>query len=94
MERIALYLGSSGSYSAARDLTRLIANARQEDDAYGAKHPSTLAARSREAGDAAAARDLYAALLPMRDRVSGPEHPDTPDHPRQVCLLGSTTTFR
>jgi len=28
-------------------------------------------------GDAAAARDQYAALLPVRERVSGPEHPDT-----------------
>jgi hypothetical protein len=25
----------------------------------------------------AAARDLYAALLPARERVLGPEHPDT-----------------
>jgi hypothetical protein len=30
-------------------------------------------------GDAAAARDQYAALLPIRERVSGPEHPDTLD---------------
>ena len=30
-----------------------------------------------EAGDAAGARDEYAALLPIRERVSGPEHPDT-----------------
>ena len=27
--------------------------------------------------DPAAARDLYAALLPIRERVLGPEHPDT-----------------
>ena len=31
----------------------------------------------RQAGDAAAARDLFAELLPVRKRVSGPEHPDT-----------------
>ena len=30
-----------------------------------------------EAGDAAAARDQFAALLPVRERVLGPEHPDT-----------------
>ena len=30
-----------------------------------------------EAGDAAAAREQYAALLPIRERVLGPEHPDT-----------------
>ena len=29
------------------------------------------------AGDAAGARDQYAALLPIRERVSGPEHPHT-----------------
>jgi CHAT domain-containing protein len=39
-----------------------------------------LAERARSAaraGDAAGARDQYAALLPIRERVSGPEHPDT-----------------
>ena len=30
-----------------------------------------------QAGDAASARDQYATLLPLRERVSGPEHPDT-----------------
>src|SRR5664280_2351141 len=46
-------------------------------------HPNTLTARTSlaywtgEAGDPAAARDAYAALLPIRERVSGPEHPDT-----------------
>jgi hypothetical protein len=30
-----------------------------------------------QAGDAAAARDQFAVLLPVRERVSGPEHPDT-----------------
>jgi hypothetical protein len=30
-----------------------------------------------QAGDAAAARDEHAALLPVRERVLGPEHPDT-----------------
>ncbi len=29
------------------------------------------------AGDAAGARDQYAALLPVRERVQGAEHPDT-----------------
>ena len=49
----------------------------------GPEHPDTLAARSElacwtgEAGDPAAARDLFAALLPVRERVLGPEHPDT-----------------
>ena len=49
----------------------------------GPEHPATVTVRgnfawwSGEAGDAAAARDLYAALLPVFERVSGPEHPDT-----------------
>jgi hypothetical protein len=29
------------------------------------------------AGDAAAARDQYAELVPIRARVLGPEHPET-----------------
>ena len=29
------------------------------------------------AGDAAGARDLYAALLPVAERTLGPEHPET-----------------
>ncbi len=49
----------------------------------GPEHPDTLTTRHNlahwtgEAGDAAAARDLFAALLPVRERVLGPEHPDT-----------------
>ena len=83
MWRIAVYLGFSGSYPAARELFQLIADAYSEDDAYGADHPDTLAARSDlarwtgQAGDAAAARDQYAALLSVEERVLGPEHPTT-----------------
>jgi hypothetical protein len=36
-----------------------------------------LAARTGMAGDAAGARDQFAALLPVVERVLGPEHPDT-----------------
>ena len=36
-----------------------------------------LAYWTGEAGDPAAARDQFAALLPVRERVLGPEHPDT-----------------
>ena len=49
----------------------------------GPEHPDTLAARDNlalwtgEAGDAAGARDQYAALLPVLERVLGAEHPDT-----------------
>ncbi|HEX5144412.1 MAG TPA: tetratricopeptide repeat protein [Mycobacterium sp.] len=51
--------------------------------ALGPEHSDTLTVRAElaywtgKAGDAAAARDAYAALLPARVRVSGPEHPDT-----------------
>ena len=50
--------------------------------ALGPEHPDTLDNRANLArctglaGDPAAARDAYAALLPIRERVSGPEHPD------------------
>ncbi|HEV3295430.1 MAG TPA: FxSxx-COOH system tetratricopeptide repeat protein, partial [Streptosporangiaceae bacterium] len=83
MWRIAQYLGDRGSYPAARDLFQLIADAYEEDDAYGPEHRDTLAARGNlarwtgEAGDAAGARDQYAALLPTEERVLGAEHPDT-----------------
>jgi hypothetical protein len=83
MWRIADYLGYSGSYPAARDLFQLIADVYGEDDANGPEHEQTLAARSNlaywtgEAGDAAGARDQFAALLPVRQQVLGPEHPDT-----------------
>ena len=51
--------------------------------APGPEHPGALAARSElaysagQAGDAAAARDQFAALLPVTERVLGAEHPDT-----------------
>jgi hypothetical protein len=50
--------------------------------AAGPEHPGALAAQSElaysagQAGDAAAARDQFAALLPAAERVLGPEHPD------------------
>ena len=83
MFQIAQYLGSNGSYPAARDLFQVIADARRSDDAYGPEHPQTLAALFKlanytgYAGDEAGARDQYAALLPVRERASGPEDPDT-----------------
>jgi len=81
MARMARYLGSSGSYAAARDLQRRILDARER--VLGPEHPDTLTARANlarwtgQAGDPAAARDQYAALLPVRQRVLGPEHPGT-----------------
>jgi Domain of unknown function (DUF4062)/Tetratricopeptide repeat len=78
--QIANYLGSSGSYLAARDLFQLIADAHTDDDAYGAEHRDTLLSRAYlarwtgEAGDAPGACDQLAALLPIVERVLGPEH--------------------
>ena len=49
----------------------------------GPQHPHTLLARANlafftgQAGDAAGARDLYAGLLPVIERVLGPGHADT-----------------
>jgi transcriptional regulator with XRE-family HTH domain len=84
MRQVAQSIGYSGNYSAARDLFRLIADSRaDENDAYSHEHPDTLEARAAFAywtglaGDPAAARDQYAALLPIRQRILGPEHPDT-----------------
>jgi hypothetical protein len=83
MSQIASFLGFSGSYAAARELSRQVASARQQ--VLGAEHPDTLDARASlanwtgEAGDAAAARDQYAAVLPVTERVLGAEHPGTLD---------------
>jgi hypothetical protein len=52
-------------------------------EARWAERPDTLNARSHlaawtgEAGDAAGAFDQFAALVPVRERVSGPDHPHT-----------------
>ena len=83
MFQIAQYLGWSGSYQAARDLSQLIADARTISNAYGPDHRDTLAARGSlaywigMAGDAAGARDQFAALLPVIERVLGAEHRNT-----------------
>jgi hypothetical protein len=81
MDRVAAYLGYSGSYVAARELSREMVE--EQSRVLGPEHPGTLTTRANlaywtgEAGDAAAARDQFAALLPIRERVSGPEHPNT-----------------
>ena len=92
MRRIAEYLAWTGSYPAARDLSRLIADAQGESQAYGPEHPDTLRARCNlaimtgQAGDAAGARDQLAALLPIRERVLSPEHPETLVTRNQLAL--------
>jgi RecA/RadA recombinase len=83
MWRVARYLGFSGSYPAARDLFQLIADAYRQDNAFGAEHQNTLAARQEvalmtgQAGDPVAARDLFHTLLPVYEQALGLEHPHT-----------------
>ena len=102
MARIASYLGSSGSYAAARDLQRRVLDARER--VLGPEHTGTLNARANlaswtgQAGDRAAARDLFAALLPVEERVLGPEHPrtlnDRHELARMTGLAGDPATAR
>ena len=67
-----------------------------------ARHPRAaarkpLAARANlarwtgKAADAAGAREQYAALLPVIERVLGAEHPQTPEYPRQPRVLDQTS---
>jgi hypothetical protein len=76
-------LGPSGSHAATRDLFALIARVHQDRADHGSEHPITLVARAGVAywtgmaGDAAGARDQYAVLLPIHERVLGHEHLDT-----------------
>ena len=54
-----------------------------DERVLGPEHPHTLTARANlacytgEAGDAAGARDQFAALLPVVERVLGHDHADT-----------------
>ena len=79
MAQLANYLGDSGSYGAAIELQQRVLDARER--VHGPEHPDTLTARANlaewigQAGDAAGARDQYAALLPVIERV--PEAPST-----------------
>jgi TIR domain/Tetratricopeptide repeat len=65
------------------DANRLLDLIQQVLDAASERAEAELAvleerARSAaEAGDPVAARDAFAVLVPIRERVSGPEHPDT-----------------
>jgi predicted component of type VI protein secretion system len=76
MYQVARYLGASGSYAVALAVQRQVVRAREET--LGAEHPDTLTARANLADwTGQAARDQYAALLPVFERVCGAEHPQT-----------------
>jgi hypothetical protein len=88
MARLGNYLSEQARYGPALELQRRVLGAQEQ--VLGAEHPDTLDTRhilarcTGEAGDPAAARNQFAALLPIRERVLGPEHPDTLDTRR--CL--------
>ena len=81
MDLIVAYLWRSGNSVAACGLARRVLDGRVRG--LGPEHPSTVVARQNlayltgAAGDAAAARDQFAALLPVVERVFGPEYPNT-----------------
>ena len=80
MQKTTSYLGFIGNYAAARTLQQQVLDARE---AMGTEDRGTLVARAGlarwtgNAGDAAAARDQFAALLPVDERVLGAEDLDT-----------------
>jgi Domain of unknown function (DUF4062)/Tetratricopeptide repeat len=81
--KLARYLSESGSYTAALAVQGQILRALAREETLGAEHPSTLTARAfladwtGRAGDAAGARDQFAALVPVIEQVSDAEYPDT-----------------
>jgi hypothetical protein len=82
MIRIADFLGrGKGNFTAARTLCQQTVSA--SESILGAGHPRTLQARSQlafltgMAGDPGSAQDQFAAVLQDKERVLGPEHPDT-----------------
>ena len=73
--------GSGGSGRRPGPVRRAAARTRAGPRPRAPAHPRPPGTSSPcwtgEAGDPAAARDQFAALLPVLERVSGPEHPDT-----------------
>ncbi|MDL4813704.1 tetratricopeptide repeat protein [Actinomadura opuntiae] len=79
MAAVLEYLSASGNYRAGLELQRLATTALER--LHGPEHPLTLASHANlgywtgATGDAVGARDMYAALLPVRMRMAGAEHP-------------------
>jgi len=92
LERRASYLADRGDYAAALKVQRLLVEERERS--LGAQHPATLTARAslahwmRRAGDAAGARDQFAALLPVRP------HPGTERLSRRCPALEQSIACR
>jgi hypothetical protein len=78
---LASAYGKVGKYGRALEHAQIEVQLRQR--LQGPEHPATLIARHQlamytgQAGNPAAARDQYSALLPDMERVRGPKHPDT-----------------
>jgi hypothetical protein len=81
MQKIADYLGNSGSYAAARAMHQKVCDARVRISGWEAERTLTarvsLADWTGRAGDPRRARDLLAELLSDYERVLGPEHEKT-----------------
>ena len=95
--QIAHYLGFSGSYSAARDLCQLIADAHADSDAYGPEHSDTLAARNQLANWTRDGGGCGRGPRPVRRPAARlracpgrrtPRHPDRPPQPRPLDRAG------
>ena len=86
-ERLRLYQALAANHATLGDYRQALAYGQHDLDLrariQGPRYPDALTARvnvadwTGEAGDAAAARDLFAALLPDLVQVLGPEHPGT-----------------
>ncbi|RSM55035.1 hypothetical protein DMB66_36405, partial [Actinoplanes sp. ATCC 53533] len=79
--RVTEWLAATGLHGVA--LTQAVSIRDIATSILGAEDPTVLEAAEEVAhhtgrvGDVVAARDQFAALLPLRERVLGPEHPDT-----------------
>ncbi|MEU7864221.1 tetratricopeptide repeat protein [Nonomuraea sp. NPDC049141] len=93
LEFLTTYLSVTGDYRIAVDLQQQIHT--HVMTTLGTEHPRTLttwydlACWMGEVGDAAGARDQFAALLPIQERVLGAEHPYTLTTRHNVaCWMG------
>ncbi|MEU4831817.1 tetratricopeptide repeat protein [Streptosporangium sp. NPDC023615] len=81
MGKVIDYLHAAGDWRTGRTLQHRRLTA--VSDQFGSEHPDTLTAQhtlaywTGRAGDAVAAREMFAQLLPLKERVLGAEHPDT-----------------
>jgi len=69
--------GSHHAVSANSAVSTGAAHGPEPEDLRALAARSELAYSAGQAGDAAGARDQFAALLPVTERVLGPDHPDT-----------------